>query len=168
VVTPQELLYRGVRIVMAPPGAPPFALDAEVLEEDTYLVLSADTVFRPPVEHPLQILAAVHDAEPKRPGSVLVTNGTPMRFLAVVHDLGRSPTWTEAWISEALDHVFAESEHRHLQGLALPPLGTLHGNLRPQRFTGLLRRALDRAELFYLQRLWILARPRDIPFVDAR
>jgi hypothetical protein len=166
-MTPQEILYRGVRILMAPPGPRPFELDAEVFEEDTYLVLSAETAVREPVEHPLKVWTAVHQAEPRTPGSVLVTTGTPLRFLAVVHDLERTPTWTEDWISEALDHVFAEAEQRQIHGLALPPLGTLHGSLRPQRFTGLLRKALDRVELYHLERLWILARPSDIPFVEA-
>jgi hypothetical protein len=152
---------------MAPPGEEPFRLDAEVFEEDTYLVLSTTTELQEPAEHPLKIWNAVHEAEPRAPGTVHVTGGSPLRFLAVVHDLQLSPTWTEDWVSRALDQVFLEAESRKLHGLSLPPLGTLHGTLRPRRFTGLLRQALDRADLYHLERLWILAPASDIPFVDA-
>jgi len=166
-MTPPELLYRGMRMVLAPPGDAPFQLDAEVFEEDTYLVLSANTELQEPAEHPLKIWTAVHEAEPMLPGTIHVTAGSPLRFLAVVHDLRQSPTWTEEWVSSALDQVFVEAESRHLHSLALPPLGTLHGSLEPRRFTGLLRQALDRAEIYHLQRLWILAPASDIPFVHA-
>ncbi len=166
-MTPQEILYRGVRMILSPPGDAPFQLDAEVFEEDTHLVLSAKTEVREPEEHPLKIWTAVHEAQPRVPGTIHVTAGSPLRFLAIVHDLQQSPTWNEDWVSSALDQVFIEAERRKLRGLALPPLGTLHGTLRPQRFTGLLRQALDRADLYHLERLWILAPPGDIPFVDA-
>ncbi|MGB6363143.1 MAG: hypothetical protein WBG64_10790, partial [Thermoanaerobaculia bacterium] len=72
----------GVRLVAAPAAQPPFPVDAVVVEEDTYLVLSAETDLRIPGEHPLRVMTAAHELEPELPGSVLVRSGQPLELAA--------------------------------------------------------------------------------------
>ena len=145
-------------VVAAPRDLPPFAVDAVVEEEDTYLVLSADRQVRPPREPLIRILTEVLEAQPVRPGSVVVRRRQPLALLAVVHDLGRDPPWKEAWVAEALDGVFREAKRRRLRSLALPILGTVHGRLPMARSLELIRRAVERSAPECLERLWLVVR----------
>jgi hypothetical protein len=132
-----------LRIVAAPAARQPFPIDAVAAEEDTYLVLSAPPIIDEPVEHALRVLRDAHRAEPVVPGQVLVRPGVPLGLLAVVHDLDQQPSWREPWIGEAVQAVFSVVGERRLASLALPCLGTVHGQLAPSRFLELLAPALD-------------------------
>ena len=152
-----ELRIRALEIVSAPETAPPFDVDAVAFEEDTYLILSAAPELREPVEHPLKILTAAHEAEPAEPGSVLVRPGSPLRLLAVVHELERQPTWRPEWVARALEGILHAADARGLRGVGLPPIGTRHGTLEIRHFGALLGRALQRAPLDHLRGLWVVA-----------
>ena len=80
------------RVVMGPEAHPPFAVDALVLEDDTYFVLSASPEVRDPAESPLRVWNELHETEPATPGEAVVRGGTPPRISAVVHDLSLDPT----------------------------------------------------------------------------
>jgi len=144
-----------VRVVIAPPEEPPFRVDAEVLEEDTYLVLSAEPQAIEPDVHPLLVLQAAHEARPVPPGSVIVQPGAPLRLLAVVHDLAQEPTWREEWIGAALAGVLREVRAQRVRALALPALGARHGRMPAVAFAGLLCRALEADTPPTLARLWL-------------
>jgi len=155
-------IVRGLRIVAAPADAPPFPVDAEAAEEDTFLVLSAEPVLHQPPDHPLRIIRDAFAAEPVSPGSVVVREGSPLRLLAVVHDLDQDPTWRPEWVAAALAAVLRQCDERALRSLALPLLGSRHGRLGPERFVSLLRDALDAAPPSSLQRLWLVV-PKGTP-----
>ena len=132
----------GLFIVAAPQDDPPFDVEAVAYEEDTWLALSTETrVVRSP-GHPVRVMTRVWEARPETPGNVLVRAGTPLRLLAVVHDLDAEPTWREEWIETALAAILAEVVHRRLVSMAMPLLGARHGTLEPARFMRLLGRAL--------------------------
>ena len=96
----------GVQIVVARREDPPFAIDVEVFEEDTWLALSTNTdIIRSP-DHPVRVMTRVWEAQPENPGSVTVKLGPPARLLAVVHDLDAEPSCTEEWVESALYEVF--------------------------------------------------------------
>ncbi|HEX9698570.1 MAG TPA: hypothetical protein VGD06_03835 [Acidobacteriota bacterium] len=134
--------FAGLLIVAAPQDDPPFDVEAVACEEDTWLALSTETrVVRSP-GHPVRVMTRVWEARPEPPGSVLVRSGTPLRLLAVVHDLDAEPTWREEWIESALAAILAEVVGRRLVSIAMPLLGTKHGALEPARFMRLLGRAL--------------------------
>lgn len=147
---------------VAPREVPPFAVDAVVEEEDTYLVLSADPTVREPEEPLLEVLTEVHEAEPLEPGSIVVREGEPLRLLAVVHALDEEPTWREEWIAEALRGVFREAGRRRLRSVGLPLLGTVHGRLAIGRSLELILRALDETRPGGLERLWLMVADRDV------
>lgn len=148
----------GVRIVVAPPDAPPFLVEAEVLEEDTFLVLSASPAVIEPPGHPLRVLHAAHEAEPVPPGSVVVRTGHPLRLLAVVHDLARDPTWRPEWVETALVTALREARDRGVRALATPVLGAGHGRMPAEAFASMLRRALARQGPSNLRRIWLRTR----------
>ena len=83
-------------------------------------------------------------------------DGSPLRFLAVVHDLNEAPTWREEWIIGALEAIFKEAEQRGLRSIALPFLGTLHGSLDKARFIVILRSVLEKIPANHLKRLWLV------------
>ena len=143
-------------IVAAPENRPPFKVDAVAVEEDTFLVMSADRRVQDPKEPLIKIMTRVIETQPKAPGSVFVRDGSPLRFLAVVHDLNEAPTWREEWIIGALEAIFKEAEQRGLRSIALPFLGTLHGSLDKARFIVILRSVLEKIPANHLKRLWLV------------
>lgn len=132
-----------LRIVVAREDDPPFAVDAAAFEEDTWLALSTiSPVVRSP-GHPVRVMTSVWESEPETPGSVIVKAGSPLRLLAVVHDLNADPTWTEEWVATALRGIFREADDRGVEALMLPLIGTRHGKLPAPRFMALLRSTLE-------------------------
>ena len=146
-----------IRIVAAPQSSPPFDVDALAIEEDTWLVMSAEPKIGDPPEHPVRLMNDLLKARPKSVGSVVVQGRNPIRFMAIVHDVNQDPTCREEWVQCALNEIFREAERRKLRALGLPLIGTLHGKLVIQRFAGLFSQALLRARLKHLRRLWLIA-----------
>lgn len=135
----------------------PFPIDAIVFEEDTYLVLNASRTLFAPGEHPIRTLTSAFLAKPAKPGTVITRGGHPLRFLAVIHDLDRNPSWREEWIRETLRMILSEAGERGLRSLALPLLGTVHGTFSAVRFVRHLRSSLEGSPPSNLSRIWLLA-----------
>jgi hypothetical protein len=153
---PYEITRASVRIVAAPKDRKPFPVDAVAFEEDTFLVLSADTTVREPKASLMRVMTKVIETHPKTPGSVLVRGRRPLRLLAIVHDLNQEPTWKEEWIRSALRGIFQEVEKRRLESLALPFIGTLHGRLEKERFVHMLREVIEGMEFKHFTHLWLV------------
>jgi len=151
-----ELWIGSVRIFVAPRDIPPFIAAAIAEEEDTYLVLSADSEVQETHEDPERLMTELLKTSPLTPGTVIPTGKHPLRLLAIVHDLDREPSWKEEWVTGALDGIFREAEGRKLRSIAVPMLGAVHGSLEKQRFLVLLREALERSSPKYLVRLWLI------------
>ena len=149
-------MVRSVRIIAAPEDMQPFPVDAIVFEEDTFLVLSAEPVLREPTDHPIKVLNDAWEAKPAEPGAVVVKATTPLRLLAIVHDLNQEPTWREEWVISALVGIFRQVENRKLRSLALPLIGTKYGSMDRTRCIVLLRAVLTGMRLQYLDRLWLV------------
>lgn len=150
----------GISVVAAPREERPFRVDAMVFEEDTWLVMSAEPRACQPEVHPIRLMTELIEAKPEVPGHVLIRPGSPMRFLAIVHDFNREPTWKEKWISQALMEVFRESEKRNMRAIGVPLLCTRHGKLDLDRFLLLILYAIDRSSFEYLKRLWLITHKR--------
>jgi hypothetical protein len=158
---------RRVEVIAAPGSAPPFSPQAVIAEEDTFLVLSA----APDIEEPaVPRLRAIHEgltAAPLSPGTVVVREGSPLRILAVVHDLSEDPTWRAEWVAAALEGVLRETGARGLRTLAMPPLGRVHGGLPPETFVLLLRAALARSASRHLERVWVITPESEVDELRA-
>jgi hypothetical protein len=141
-------------VTLAPPDVP---IAAIVLEEDTWLVLSAEPAVKPPVDGMVRIMTELLTAEPKTPGSVMVEGGDPLRILAIVYDLAGEPICRPEWVGGALQRIFAVAEEKGLSALALPLLGVRHGRLPVARFVELLAEAVRKTPLRRLRRVWLMA-----------
>jgi hypothetical protein len=156
----RSLIFSGIRISAAPEDQAPFPIAAVALEEDTNLLMSARAEIHAPVESFGELVEEIASFEPVNPGTVVVQSDSPLRLLAIIHDIEQSPTWKEAWIEQALFAVLKESEHRRLGSLCLPVLGSLHGAMSTTRFASLLRLALEQLRPKRLRRIWTLV-PED-------
>jgi hypothetical protein len=147
-------------IVAAAAEDPPFPVDAMVIEEDTYLVLSPpDEVIEKPTETFAQLLNKTSEILPISPGTILTKKGKPHQFLAVIHDLDRDPSWREEWIAQAFFKIFQEVDSLSLVTLGTPLLGTVHGTLAVERAYDLLRQALDQVRPGALKSIWLVTTP---------
>lgn len=144
-----------VAVLASPRGRAPFPLDARVEEQDRWLILGAEETVRRAAATYRARLPDLRRFHPARPGSVVVRGGRPVRLLAVVHDVAREPTWSEAWILRALDGILRLSEIRGYRALALPLLGGSAG-LPAETFAALLQGALARTKPRRLARIWLM------------
>ena len=149
-----EIPFGSLRVTLSPPDAP---IAAIVLEEDTWLVLSAEPEMKPPVGGMVRIMTDLLKAEPMAPGSVVVVSGEPLRMLAIVYDLAGEPICRPEWVGEALQGVLAVAEEKGLAILALPLLGVRHGRLPVARFAELLAEAVRKTPPRSLRRVWLMA-----------
>lgn len=146
-----------VHVVVAPEHAPPFSVDALVVEEDTHLLLSSNGIIEEPDEEFEELVAAASATPAIAPGSILVRKTKPLQFLAIVHDIDCQPTWREEWIASAINGAIEEAEWRHLESIGLPLIGTRHGKIEIRRVALWLGRCLSRTSFRYLKRVWVIA-----------
>jgi O-acetyl-ADP-ribose deacetylase (regulator of RNase III) len=132
------------------------SVDAVVVEEDTSLIMSAEARLKEVKESHERLIGQAQYDRPKAPGTVVVKDGSPLEFLAIVHDLESDPSWREDWVERALRNVLQEAEKRELRSIALPMLGTLHGTLTKRRFSKLLKSCLEQVPLTHLQTIWLM------------
>lgn len=126
-----------------------------VREEDVQLVLSAVTDLHVTGESLKELEGAALGAMNHAPGSVVVQGGRPLRMLAIIHDVDREPSWCEDWIAAATRAVFREAHWRGLTRIAMPLLGTVHGQLAPQRAAELLATVLEQPDVVRPETLWL-------------
>jgi hypothetical protein len=153
---PRKIQMGSLMIVASLEKDPPFEVDAMAVEEDTFLVLSADRRVRHVREPLIKVMTKVINTQPRTPGSVIVQKRTPLRLLAVIHDLNEKPSWREDWVTSALQGIFREAEMRKLRSIGIPFLGTLHGTMEKGRFLVLLRSSIERVSLHHLKQLWLV------------
>lgn len=153
----QSMVFKGVKFIAVPREHPPLAPEAEVFEEDTFLIMSDDPDYAPSFKHPIRLMQEVESFQPELPGSVIVKGSHPIRMLAVIHDVNRDPTWREEWIKKALFSVFQYAERLKLRTLGLPILGTKHGRLKHPHFAKMLARILHDSKFEHLRLVWLIA-----------
>jgi hypothetical protein len=148
--------FGNLEIFAAPKESPPLKADGFVFEEDTFLVMSADTTVREPKTSMVRIMSNLIQTRPAVPGSILVRGQKPFRFLAVVHDFNEEPSLKEEWVTSALDVIFRKSEDLRIHSIAIPLLGAHYGFLKAERFIEFLVQALKGISLQHLKRLWLI------------
>ena len=105
-----RIRFGPIDIVTAPQSATPFEVDALAVEEDTWLIMSAEPTMGDLQEHPIRLMTDLIEARPKPVGSVVVQGRNPMHFMAIVHDVNQDPTCREEWVHSALHAIFREAE----------------------------------------------------------
>ena len=147
-----------LELVAAPPGEAPFPVERQVIEEDRWRVLGASPEWQPPPpEHPVRLHTALVFDTPAPLGRVLA-NGR--RWHAMVVDLDSEPLVTADVVAAALAEVAALCRRHTVTRLALPLLGTVHGDLDPHRALEILHDAFLVTPPATLRRVWLRAPQR--------
>ncbi len=146
-----------IHLILALEDAPPFDPDALVYEQDTALLLDTDNEIRSVRESNGQLIENMLNQEPLPLGSVLVRDGYPFEFLAIIHDVERDPICEELSVIQALFNIMEASEDRELGSLAMPLLGTVFGSFSPLRAASLVKAVLPRTRPNYLNsvQIWL-------------
>lgn len=145
-----------LEVVLAPENQPPFPVAARIVEEDTWLILSASVTIRDSPDHPLRLLTNLLDVRPVSLGSVVVREDDPLQLLAVIHDFDRHPFCHPESIIQALSEACREAADRGLASIALPLLGNGHGGFSAVQSASVLARALAAAPHGGLRRVWMV------------
>lgn len=151
-----------IHIVVAPRHKAPFPVEATVVEEDTFLVLSEEPAVCEPAETPVHLMTRLIETRPEIPGSVLVKGSGPYKIMAIVHDVNQEPTWKEAWVFRALKGALRAAERRGVKKIGLDMLGCMHGRLNPAQFTQLFSEIVKESPPVSIRRIWIRP-PRGLP-----
>lgn len=148
----------GVEVLAAPDGRAPFRVEGFVFEEDTCLMLSMAGKGSRASRDQLSGFSGLcgSDFEPCLPGSVIVRGKYPYRLFAIVHDLSCEPSWRMRWIRAALDNLMLEVDRLELRSLALPLLGSVHGQMDIERFLIMLHQSLLAMPPKFLHRIWLM------------
>lgn len=145
-----------LEVWVAPRTELPFAVDALVFEEDSFLVMSTSPeVIEPPI-HPVRLMTELIDVHPEPPGSVLRREGYPLRLLAVVYDFESDPPCQDAWVFRALNELWVQADRCQVRSLALPFLGFRRSEVERRRFVSMLVRSLRKASPKYLKKIWFM------------
>ena len=146
---------KGMTIGVAAKESPPFPVEVMVFEEDTSLVLTVDDPakeYEP--QHPIRTMTDIMNMTTHQPGTV-VTNGNS--WYAVVIDLNSEPICRKQWCEEALERVLLLAGKTGVQSLALPVLGSVHGNLPVEELLPVLLEKLAVGNIGILKHLWLVA-----------
>ena len=148
-----------VEVLAAPDGRPPFKVEGFAFEEDTCLMLSSSGSGVRASKNQLSGFCGVYGGsfEPHQPGSVVVKGKYPYRLFAIVHDLSCEPSWRMRWVRAALDNLMQEVDRLELRSLALPLLGSVHGQMDIDRFLIMLHQALREMPPRFLRRVWLMS-----------
>jgi hypothetical protein len=139
----KRLQIGGIPLSLVTTAGLPFPIDGQVCEEDRFLVMEASEKVEPHHEHPLRIINRAWEQAPLPVGSIQPRSDNPKRFLAVVHDLDRTPTCRPIWILAALAALKHElTTNTGIDTLAMPLLGVRHGPLTVRESLGLLFQAM--------------------------
>jgi hypothetical protein len=136
-------------------AAPPFAIDAVVLEQDTYLLMVDDGIIREPAEPLTKLADELVQQPPLAVGSVIVGKMHPVQLSAVVHDVECDPTWSEHGITLALNNIVTECIRHKIESLAMRPLAYRHGGFPIDRFIESLCNSLAQPA-GVLRRIWLV------------
>ncbi len=153
-----------VLIIASPDESPPFEPDAEVKEEDTFLIMSPPRQDMKVMEESLtRLMTKLLETEPIPPGTVIVKEGFPVRLIAIIYDVNQEPIWKSKWIESALIRIFEESESRKIKSLSMPMLGTVYGKMPVKEFINIFTAVLLRTTPQYPRRLWLR-----VPYGDSK
>lgn len=149
-----RVVHGNVTIAVAPRDTPPFAVDVEILEEDTFLVLSAPAEIREVREHPIRLMTSLHEAKPRTPGSAVVKGS---RIFAIVHDLHETPTTTGPWIESAARAAFDHARRLKARSVGLQMLGSVHAPQNHSLSALHLANVLKTEAQHPMTQIWVMA-----------
>ena len=161
-----------IEITVAPPEQPPWNVDVIVEEQDTSLLLGGTHMIRDTEESYAALIGKMQNQTPHVPGQVIVRHTTPLRFIAIVYEIGRQSWYRQEWIVTALENIFHAMETYQAGNIALPLLGVTHGRLLSAEFMELLCPVLPAVRASHPEKIWLVTPMteyrRIITFLEGR
>lgn len=105
------------------------SMDAVVEEQDTHLLLGKSPVISTVVTGFPQLVKKMQQQVAETPGSVIVKNTKPKRFIAIVYDIDNATICRREWLESALKNIFIQCCKYKIMTLAMPLLGTCYGRI---------------------------------------
>jgi hypothetical protein len=136
---------------------PSFDIDVQVVEEDTWQVLSADTTAREIDEHPIRLMTELIEQKPLAVGDVHISGP---RWRVVIVDFDQEPVCQPAWLRLSLKHLFERVEEQDIRSLSMPLLGIQHGHIPVNDSLALLLDTISPLQLEVDCRIWLTV-PQD-------
>jgi len=145
-----------IEITIAPPELPPWDVDVIVEEQDTSLLLGGTHIIRDTEESYNALIGKMQRQTPLVPGQVIVRHTTPMRFIAIVYEIGRQPVSRLDWVAMALEKLLHEMETYQARNITMPLLGVTHGRCPGRDFMELLCAVLPAVQADYPEKIWLV------------
>jgi len=105
-------------------SSPAFPVDVQIIEEDTWQVLSADNTARDIHEHPIRLMTGLVDQQPLPVGKIQI-NGC--RWQAVIVDFDQYPVCQHDWIVNVYRQIVEQAVADQFGVISMPLLGVRHG-----------------------------------------
>lgn len=156
-----------IEITVAPPEQPPWDVDVIVEEQDTSLLHGNTHVMRDTAESYETLISIMQRQAPLVPGQVIVRHTTPMRFIAIVYDIGKKPEYRLDWIATALEKLLHEMEIYQARSIAMPLLGVAYGRCPDTDFMDLLCTMLPAVRADYPEKLWLVTPMKEYRHIIA-
>ncbi len=130
-------------------------VDAVVEEEDTHLLLGKSPVIRDSISSFSQLVRKMEHQVPEVPGTVIVRQTTPKRFITIVYDIESKPICREEWLLEAFKNILHQCSKYKIVTLAMPLIGTSYGRINEQKMITLLEKQLMETRQQYPRKILI-------------
>ena len=160
----KSVTVNGITVSVAPNTLFPLPVDVRVFEEDTHLILTVDPVMRYTEEHPIRLLNSLSREKVKKTGTVVFNSSS---WYAVVHDLDSKQTCCREWVVSAYREIFRLAEERQVARIAIPLLGSVHGNMKPAESLQLMLAEVKAARARNPRQIMIIASPAQVASTKA-
>ena len=127
-----------------------------VEEQDTFLLMAEQSTLKDPGKPAWYLANTMEQEQACKPGSVIIKGRSPIRLLAVVHNIEQQPTCHHEYISKAYKTLLQIIQDKAITSVGLPLLGTVHGKLSIVEAIVLLSECLKEGLPGSLQRIWLV------------
>ncbi len=141
-------------------------VDAIAEEQDTNLLLDTKPVTQDTQESYRSLVKIMNRQKPLMPGQIIIKNTIPVRLIAILYDIERTPVCTKIFITTALNNILDELNRHKLKSVAMPLLGTTHGKIAEQVFIKLLQESLINRKSAYPEKIMLMVPPGKIDYIQ--
>ena len=134
-------------------------VDAVVEEQDTHMLLGKSPVIMNSVTSFTQLVRKMEQQLAEVPGTVIVRQSSPKRFITIVYDIDSKPICREEWLELALKNIFEQCRKFEITTLAMPLIGTSYGRIDAHSMIALLEQQLLRYRPDYPRKILIYNLP---------
>jgi len=141
----------------------PFPIDVQVVEEDTWQVLSADNKALEIDEHPIRLMTSLIDQQPLSVGQLVIDGN---RWQAVIMDIDQDPVCRREWIIAVYQQIVEQVMTEHIGGISMPLLGVRHDCVSLEESMDILVNSIRCLHKDSSLRIWLKLPEQSVPRVD--